>query len=140
MSAVVLICATLALSDGDSGHCIQANGERTAFRLDGIDAVEVRPYTRCRQQPGIWACTPALRPFGPIAATRARELTRNGARCTPSGGSTWGRIVMRCTVQGRDLGTILIREGLARNDPRYGNPQYQAAENRARRERRGVWR
>lgn len=140
MSAVLLICATVLMSDGDSGRCVQANGERVAFRLDGIDAAEVAPYTRCRQQPDIWACSAAVRPFGPVASARARELTGAGARCTPAGGSTWGRIVVRCSVQGRDLGTIMIREGLARNDPRYGNPQYAAAEDRARRERRGMWR
>lgn len=140
MSALVLICAAVIWSDGDSGRCVQANGERTAFRLDGVDTPEVAPFTRCRKRPEIWACSAVARPFGPVAEARAKELTRAGARCTPSGGSTWGRLVMRCTVQGRDLGTILIREGLAINDPTYGNPQYAAAEQRARRERRGVWR
>jgi len=135
----VLICATVILSDADSGRCVLASGERVRFRLDGIDAVEVAPFARCRNQPDIWACRPSVRRFGPIATRRARELVANGARCTPSGGSTWGRTVMRCSVQGQDLGTILIREGLAINDPTYGNRQYQAAEDRARRERRGVW-
>lgn len=123
-----LICATVILSDGDSGHCVQPSGERVRFRLDGIDAGEV------------WACSAPARRFAPVATRRARDLTANGARCTPAGGSTWGRIVVRCSVQGRDLGTILIREGLAINDPTYGNPQYREAEARARRERRGVWR
>lgn len=134
-----LICATVILSDGDSGHCVQPSGERVRFRLDGIDAGEVSPFTRCRDRGEVWACSAPARRFGPVATRRARDLTANGARCTRAGGSTWGRIVVRCSVQGRDLGTILIREGLAINDPTYGNPQYREAEVRARRERRGVW-
>jgi endonuclease YncB( thermonuclease family) len=133
-----LICATVILSDGDSGHCIQPSGERVRFRLDGIDAPELSD-TRCRTQPTIWACLPANRAHAVQARDRARQLVANGARCHATDTDRYQRIVVRCSVQGRDLGTILIREGLAISDPRYGNPQYREAEARARRERRGVW-
>lgn len=41
MTPLVMICATLALSDGDSGRCVTADGERHRVRLAGMDAGEV---------------------------------------------------------------------------------------------------
>lgn len=130
----LLICAALAWSDGDSGRC---DGRR--FRLDGVDAGEVRPFTRCRDRGHVWACSPIAREFGPVAARRVRDLTRDGARCQTAGGSSYGRVVVRCFANGRDVGEVLVREGLAIADPRYG-AEYERAEAQARRERRGVWR
>lgn len=129
----LLICATLTLSDGDSGSC---DGQRV--RLHGIDAAEVAPYSRCRTQPTIWACRPENRQYGPIAARRARTLAANGARCEVVDTDRYQRVVVTCRVNGRDLGETLVREGLAIADPTYGR-QYRAAEARARREGRGVW-
>lgn len=51
MTPLVLICVTLAMSDGDSGRCLTADGARHRVRLAGIDAGEVAPFTRCRQRP-----------------------------------------------------------------------------------------
>ena len=82
MTPIVLICATLLMSDGDSGRCVTDDGTRHRVRLAGIDAGEVAPFTRCRQQPGIWACSPAARSTAIAAQTRARQLTTKGARCT----------------------------------------------------------
>ncbi|MBU1606339.1 MAG: hypothetical protein KKD08_05965, partial [Alphaproteobacteria bacterium] len=74
MSAAILICLTLAMSDGDSGRCVTADGERHRVRLAGIDAGEVAPFTRCRQRPNVWACSPVARTTGSEAARRARQL------------------------------------------------------------------
>lgn len=133
----LLICVTLSMSDGDSGHCAAPDGQRHRIRLQGIDAPEVGPRTRCRNQPTIWACTTS-RAWGDRASARARELTRNGARCEMDSRDRYGRLVVTCRVNGRDLGAILVREGLAIADPRYG-AAYRQDEIRARRERRGVW-
>lgn len=139
MSPMLLICATLAMSDGDSGRCTTAEGERHRVRLQGIDAVEVSPFTRCRQQPAIWACTASLRPIGVRARDRARQLAANGARCTIVDTDRYRRNVARCTVNGRDLGATMVREGLAISEIDFGDP-YRREENAARRERLGVWR
>ena len=72
-------------------------------------------------------------------STRARQLAANGARCTDTGERTWNRWVVRCTANGRDLGAVLVREGLARSEPEFGDP-YATEQRAARRERRGVWR
>lgn len=139
MTPLILICATLAMSDGDSGRCHTADGERHRVRLAGIDAGEVAPFTRCRQRPKVWTCSPTARSTAARATERARQLAANGARCTVQSRDRYQRIVVTCTVAGEDIGAILVREGLAINEPNY-RPSYAAEQAEARRERRGVWR
>lgn len=136
----LLLCTTILWSDADSGRCVTPDGQRHRIRLHGIDAGEVAPFTRCRQQPGIWACSEVGRRFGPIATARVRELAANGADCTVVNRDRYQRIVVNCTVEGRDLGSALVCEGLAIADPRYGTEAYRVDEARARRDRVGVWR
>lgn len=78
MPPIVLICATLAMSDGDSGRCHTADGERHRVRLAGIDAGEVAPFTRCRQRPDVWACSAQARATADRATERARQLAASG--------------------------------------------------------------
>lgn len=139
MSAAILICLTLAMSDGDSGRCVTADGERHRVRLAGIDAGEVAPFTRCRQRPSVWACSPVARNTGSEAARRARQLASAGARCTVTDTDRYGRNVAICSVNGQDLGGMLVREGLAISETNYGDP-YRREEDAARRERKGIWR
>jgi len=138
MTPLILICATLAMSDGDSGRCITEDGERHRVRLAGIDAGEVAPFNRCRQRPNVWACSPQATTTADRATKRARQLAANGARCTVQSRDRYQRIVATCTVNGRDLGSILVREGLAISETNYGDP-YRRQENEARARGRGVW-
>lgn len=138
MSALILICATLAMSDGDSGRCITEDGERHRVRLAGIDAGEVAPFTRCRQRPNVWACSPEAKASGPAATARARQLAANGAHCTVQSRDRYQRIVATCTVAGEDIGATLVREGLAISETNYGDP-YRQQENEARERGRGMW-
>jgi endonuclease YncB( thermonuclease family) len=46
--------------------------------------------------------------------------------------------VATCTVNGRDLGSILVSEGLAISETNYGDP-YRQQENEARERGRGMW-
>nr|WP_312446837.1 thermonuclease family protein [Brevundimonas naejangsanensis] len=138
MTPLILICATLTMSDGDSGRCVTADGERHRVRLAGIDAGEVAPFTRCRQRPNVWACSSQARAAAARATERARQLAANGARCTVQSRDRYQRIVATCTVNGRDLGSILVREGLAISETNYGDP-YRRQENEARERGRGVW-
>ena len=139
MSALVLICAAFLASDGDSGRCITADRVSHRVRLAGIDAGEVAPFTRCRRSPAVWACSDLARSTADAARTRARQLTANGARCTVADTDRYRRNVAVCTVNGRDLGRILVSEGLAISETNYADP-YRAEENAARRARRGAWR
>lgn len=138
MTPLILICATLAMSDGDSGRCVTADSERHRVRLAGIDAGEVAPFTRCRQRPNVWACSAQARSTAARATARARQLAANGARCTVQSRDRYQRIVATCTVNGRDLGSILVREGLAISETNYGDP-YRREENEARERGRGMW-
>jgi endonuclease YncB( thermonuclease family) len=138
MTPALLICITLAMSDGDSGRCLTADGERHRIRLAGIDAGEVAPFTRCRQRPSVWACSPVARSMAGAAAARARQLASAGARCTITDTDRYQRNVAICTVDGRDLGGMLVREGLAISETNYGDP-YRSEEDAARRERKGIW-
>ena len=137
MISTVLICAVLVLSDGDSGRCVTEDGVRHRIRLAGIDAGEVAPYTRCRNQPTIWACTTG-RATANAARDRARQLAIYGARCTITDTDRYQRNVAVCTVSGRDLGATLVSEGLAISETNYGDP-YRQQEDEARRNKKGVW-
>ena len=138
MSTIVLICATLLMSDGDSGRCVTDDGVRHRVRLAGIDAGEVAPHTRCRQRPDVWACSPAARTTADRAQVRARQLAASGARCTITDTDRYRRNVAVCAVNGRDLGAILVREGLAISETNYGDP-YRREERQAREQGRGIW-
>ena len=139
MTPILLICATMAMSDGDSGRCVTANGVSHRVRLAGIDAGEVAPFTRCRRSPAVWACSDIARSTATQAQARARQLAAHGARCTVTDTDRYRRNVAVCTVNGRDLGRVLVSEGLAISETNYADP-YRAEENTARRARRGVWR
>jgi endonuclease YncB( thermonuclease family) len=138
MIPIVLVCATLLMSDGDSGRCVTEDGVRHRVRLAGIDAGEVAPFTRCRQRPGIWACSPEARASSLRATVRARELAADGAMCAEVDIDRYGRSVVMCYVQEGDLGGLLVSEGLAISDPAY-EPPYTEEQDRAKRERRGIW-
>ena len=138
MTPIVLICAVFLFSDGDSGRCVTDDGVRHRVRLAGIDAGEVAPFTRCRQSPSVWACSPAARSTAGAAKARARQLAANGARCTLTDTDRYRRNVAVCTVSGRDLGLILVREGLAISETNYGDP-YRSQEREARQQGRGIW-
>lgn len=138
MSAIVLICAALVMSDGDSGRCVTDDGVRHRVRLAGIDAGEVAPITRCRQRPDVWACSLAARTTAERAKVRAVQLAASGARCTITDTDRYQRNVAVCTVNGRDLGAILVREGMAISETNYGDP-YRREERQARERGRGIW-
>jgi endonuclease YncB( thermonuclease family) len=138
VTPIVLICLSLAMSDGDSGRCRTADGENLRVRLRGVDAGEVAPFTRCRQTPEVWACSSTARAWGDAARSRARDLAADGARCTVVERDRYRRIVAVCTVNGRDLGQTLVREGLAVSETNFGDP-YRIQEDEARRAGRGLW-
>lgn len=139
MSGLVLLCAAILLGDGDSGSCRDRNGLRTPIRLAGIDAGEVAPYSRCRNRPGIWACSAVGRATAPLATRRARALAAGGGRCEVVDRDRYGRQVAICTASGLDIGRVLVREGLAINDTSYRN-LYAAEQRAAIRDRVGAWR
>jgi endonuclease YncB( thermonuclease family) len=111
--------------DGDSFE-IGAIG----VRLFGVDAPEGRQS--CTRDGRNWSC-------GDAAAAELRRLV--GSRdvtCEQRDTDTYGRIVAVCRVGTTDLGSAMVRAGLALAYRQYSDA-YVDEEREARTARRGVW-
>ncbi|MEY2776912.1 MAG: hypothetical protein RLY30_1010 [Pseudomonadota bacterium] len=115
--------------DGDSMLLKHSEHGVIKARLAGIDAPE------------------KTQPFGVDARKRLERLLASGrvsAKALKLDG--FGRWIVTVEVDGRDLGEMLIQEGLAwyfkkyeRDLPKALRPRYSAAEEAARRGRKGLW-
>lgn len=103
---------TLAHPHAIDGDTLSADGER--YRLAGIDAPEVGQGARCMDE----------LVAGALAAQRVRDLLAGAAQVVatpqrdPAGPRRWprdryGRRLARVSVDGVDLGALLVGEGLA---------------------------
>jgi endonuclease YncB( thermonuclease family) len=97
--------------DGDT---VRANG--TVFRLVGFDTPEKGSRAKCQSERNrAQRATDRLRQ---IVASEDLKLHRIACACRPGTEGTnrcnHGRLCARLTVSGRDVGSILIGEGLAR--------------------------
>jgi len=103
--------ASIVAIDGDT---VRANGQ--VYRLVGFDTPESGPLARCERE----------RKLADAATNRLRQLIANGQHalesvpcsCRPGTEGTQqcnhGRLCARLQADGRDVGGILISEGLAR--------------------------
>ena len=113
--------------DGDS---LEIAGVR--IRLHGIDAPE-RDQACSNGEGHSYGCgREAARALA--AAIAGRSVT-----CTPLEVDRYDRDVAVCTVDGADLGEIMVRAGHALPYARQGRGRYAAASREARRARRGIW-
>jgi endonuclease YncB( thermonuclease family) len=118
----------IIVRDGDS---LAIDGKD--FRLSGIDAPEL--HQSCQDAGGApWRC-------GEEARKALRALVARGElACSPSARDRFGRVVATCRVKGvSDIGEAMVRDGLAVHFGGRGEGDYMAAENAARRDRRGLW-
>ena len=113
------VAGNARVSDGDSFRL----GE-DRVRLLGLDAPELAQ--QCDTAEGAkWAC-------GRSARNRMAALLASGPlACRPESKDQYGRLLARCTLKGRDLGAIMVGEGLAIS--------YGAEESAAREQRLGIW-
>lgn len=111
------------VADGDT---LRLGSER--IRLTGLDAPELRQT--CTDAAGeSWTC-------GQESRQRLAALVEGRAvQCTTAGRDRYGRYLGRCSVEGDDLGAILVSEGLAVAD----FPSYASEEAGAKRAGRGIW-
>lgn len=108
--------------DGDS---LTLAGERV--RLLGIDAPEL-DQTCSRDDGRPWTC-------GAAARSRLAALVAAGTTtCVPDGSDRYRRILATCTTAGKNLGAVMVAEGLA-----IASSGYQAEEAAARAAGRGIW-
>jgi endonuclease YncB( thermonuclease family) len=152
--AVLVLAALVALAipaparadrysvfDGDTmevvpGHCLLSRFHLPCrirrLRLYGVDAFEAKQD--CLDAVGKhWEC-------GAVATERLRELVRApdfGCQVDQEWVDRHAREFAVCTSGGRDVGALLVSEGLAFA---YGRRTgYVAIENRAKAEQRGAW-
>ncbi|MFW2588300.1 thermonuclease family protein [Sagittula sp. SSi028] len=102
----------------------------TRIRLHGIDAPE-RRQTCGGTGTAEWAC-------GAEATERLKELAEGRfARCEELDRDSYGRVVARCHVGGRDIGADMVRDGMAVAFVRYSQ-DYVDEERAARSAKRGM--
>ncbi|MCK0151053.1 thermonuclease family protein [Marivita sp. S6314] len=132
-----LLCVTLALpvSAGPSGPVHVIDGDTidvgdTRVRLHAIDAPEADQMCGSADSPA-WEC-------GAWVTSEARRLFEGKrARCIVQDIDRYGRTVAICDVKGRDMGEVLVSEGLAFAYRRYGMA-YDLTEKRAAVNARGL--
>ncbi len=121
--AAAIVCSVLSIHDGDT--LTMACGEaRTVVRLMEIDAPELgQPYAAASRRALATLCA------GRSARVEAGALDR------------YGRQLARVSCAGRDASLTQVGGGWAWAYRRYlTDPAIAAAEQRARDERRGLWR
>lgn len=113
--------------DGDT---IEIHGQRV--RLWGIDAIESGQLCQLDGKP--WRC-------GQDAALGLDARLQNQVvSCRPLNQDRYGRIVAKCAVQGRDLGSWLVSEGIALDYTYYSSGAYKSEQASAQAEMLGIWR
>ncbi|WP_341485625.1 thermonuclease family protein [Thioclava sp. GXIMD4215] len=120
------ISGTASVIDGDT---VEIHGRR--IRLNAMDAIESRQ--RCTLPDGkSWNC-------GRDASfALADKIGRSPLSCSVVDIDRYGRAVAICRLRGEDVGGWMVENGWAVAYRRYGT-QYVAAEDRARKARRGIW-
>lgn len=102
LSPVPALAGDLRIIDADT---LEIDGQR--YRLNGIDAPE--RGQDCVQKAGLWKC-------GRAATDRVAELALKGnVACKPLGPDPAypERLIGYCTINGEDIGALLIDAGLA---------------------------
>ncbi|MEN0118838.1 MAG: thermonuclease family protein [Agrobacterium cavarae] len=116
-----------------SGRFVAIDGDTLAlgasrYRLIGIDAPELRQD--CGAGDGTWACGHAAKDF-------VREVLETGeVECTGGSKDRYSRFLVRCSVNGADLGSLIVSEGLAVTTEYF---LYAKEEDNAREEKLGLW-
>ncbi|MGB2533805.1 MAG: thermonuclease family protein [Candidatus Puniceispirillum sp.] len=115
------------ISDGDS---LRSGSLR--IRLFGIDAPEIKQV--CHYESSLkWPC-------GVDARDRLTELVKTAAYldCKLRDTDRYGRLVMQCFANEKDIGRTLVEEGMAVAYERYAR-DYIAVQAQARDAGRGMW-
>jgi endonuclease YncB( thermonuclease family) len=119
-----------------TGNGVAVDGDSLRFddvraRLQGIDAPELNQTCIDRAgQP--WSCGKAAH------ARLAALIEGRNLDCNVLDEDRYGRIIVRCTTRGRDIGRAMVQAGLALAYRKYSN-RYVADEDDARMARRGIW-
>ncbi len=123
---IALVSSNTIVIDGDT---IMLEGQHV--RLEGIDAPE-RDQTCTDQHGASYAC-------GWFATGHLIGLVQGKkVECLPQSQDRYRRWVATCSVDGRDLGDAMVRDGWAVDYPRYSHGAYAEAEREAWEAKRGL--
>lgn len=114
----------VSVTDGDTYDVRRSEGGKVTIRLYGVDAPE------------------SDQPYGRAATKTARRYVGGkSVRVTVEDIDRYGRAVARISLQGGDLGAMLIRDGMAWHYDRYApnETEYARLEQQARNANRGLW-
>lgn len=111
--------------DGDT---LDMSGER--IRLFGIDAPEGQQT--CQRNNQVWTCGQDAKEL------LSKMVAGKVIKCEPVDRDAYNRIVARCYVGDRDLGAVLVREGLAVTLAN-GAEAYSVEEATSKRYKLGLW-
>jgi endonuclease YncB( thermonuclease family) len=132
LTLALLITATAAAAqptrviDGDT---LDLAGKR--IRIWGIDAVEGDQI--CQRDGREWRC-------GDDAARALETLVDQGEIiCAEVDRDQYGRTVATCTVNGRDVGSAMVRSGWALDYAKYSHGAYLGEQLDAVQAQRGLW-
>lgn len=138
----MLVCLALAVplgahaQDFDEGNAVRVvDGDTieindTVYRINGIDAPEYGQ--KCGPVGAMWQCGKEA------LALMANLVERRDVRCEAIEPDGYGRIVATCYAGDLDLGSEIVRQGLAWAFVRYSNA-YVDVENEARQASRNIW-
>ncbi|MFM2324518.1 MAG: hypothetical protein RL244_1397, partial [Pseudomonadota bacterium] len=127
MTAAVLLCLVIAITDGDTltARCGEPGAyEQVAIRISAIDAPEKRQA------------------FGQVSRQHLAQLCfEHFATITPRTHDRYGRTVGDVECQGQDVATEQVRSGMAWFYVKYGKgyEHLRGLEAEARETRRGLW-
>jgi endonuclease YncB( thermonuclease family) len=111
------------------GATLEIDGR--TVRLAGIEAPELG-HT-CAVPEGRWSC-------GVLARDALADLVRGrSVLCAEANTALWSIALARCSVQGRDVGALLVQFGWVATSATAA-PEYVALERKARAARAGIWR
>lgn len=120
-----ILTGTPSVIDGDT---LKINGTRV--RLFGIDAPEIRQ--KCRQTGGSINC-------GQIAKRALiGKISGSSIRCKKKDVDRYGRVVAVCRMDGLDLNSWMVEQGMAMAYTQYSSA-YVWAETKARFSDKGFW-
>ena len=108
--------------DGDT---IEIHGKR--IRLSGFDSPE--RGKRCGD----------INVYQKAALYLSDQIGTKTVTCITTGEDRYDRAIATCSVNGTDLGDIMVGAGWARDWPKYSLGQYKGEEASARSAQRGVW-
>ena len=126
LSIVANVSQAADVIDGDT---IKQDG--TTYRLWGLDAPEIGQ--QCEYRDNYYDC-------GELAKMGLTAFLGDDAvTCEKVNTDRYKRLVARCAVEGLDIGSWLVSNGLAVDYPRYSKGYYKTEQDAAEEGEKGIW-